>query len=153
MKFNKKTWIDNKEARLENLYSIFPWLPHARCKMYNDIVTNHLKLGMKPEEVEGFLGSANKVVYCTDEKTKCLTYQLGNCHSIATAIVYYQQALSVCFNKKHEVTWFGLEENTSGVCKQKFYCTEEECKCTEITWCGNTHCEDSIECPFKIDRW
>ncbi len=155
VKFDKELWknpngviADFTGSRSSS--SMFPSVygTDIRCKMYNDIVTNHLKLGMKLEEVKDLLGmrKSTSITYCTDEKTKCINYSLGTCY--ASSLTIYSERLIICFNKKQEVVWFGKGKNRDRVCKQKFYCFGDECECTEITYA-----EHSIECPFKIDKW
>jgi hypothetical protein len=155
IKFDKQVWSSQKIVNQGSSLASFPLYieTDVRCKMYNDISTNYLKIGMKLEEVEELFGSDKRVTYCKYEETKCLTYELGRCYS--GSLTSLTNDLVICFNKDQNLVGFGKQDYLDKVCKQKFYCTEEECKCTEIKKMEyeGISIYSSVECPDKIDRW
>ncbi len=153
VKFDKQVWSGHKKVNQGSSSESFPSVfgTDVRCKMYNDIVTNHLKIGMKLEEVEELLGYDKSVTYCKDEKTKCIEYLLGTCYSSSFTLLHNE--LVICLNRDQKVVGFGDKNYNDQGCKQKFYCIKEKCECTEITRSGSSYSAHSIECPFKIDKW
>jgi hypothetical protein len=116
--------------------------------MYHDIVTNVLKKGMHINVVEDLLGKARILTYCKDEKTKCVTYNLGTCY--ASSLTISHGALNICFNRNQQTIGFGDDDYLAKACKEKFSCFKEKCDCEEISSIGSII---PIECPFELDKW
>lgn len=146
-KFNQEKWMSNvkdPESRA-----------NARCKMYNDIVNNHLKKGMKVQEVEALFGPITEYNYCLKKKVKCINYRLGTCWTHYHSNI---DSLKICFNDSQEVIYFSnfsknwqdkeICEGANGYCK----IGEQECSCY-FTYKTDGGYNISLEkCP-EITRW
>ncbi|MFK7760970.1 MAG: hypothetical protein AB8B46_02455 [Candidatus Midichloriaceae bacterium] len=128
------------------------WMDY-RCSMYNDLTKNHLKKGMKLEEVTDMLGDYRSVDYCTNKKVKCISYQLGSCLNGALSkslIVKYfgfydRQFMYVCFDKDGKIVSNGksLGKNKYSYleCDGKentILCEKYSGDCTKTPWISNT---------------
>ena len=160
VKFDKETWRNRAGITIDlsgskSSSKAFPSVygTDIRCKMYHDIVTNYLKKDMDLNKVKELLGDEGFVTYCTDEKTKCITYGFGICY--ASALTIYHNSLNICFDKNQRIVGFGLKDYLDKTCKKKFSCMhKKKCKCTETTEMEHGGVSmHSIECPFKIDKW
>ena len=81
-KFDSKLWIkewERIEIQATKSNDKSHKYVHYRCSMYNDVMKNHLKKGMKLKEVTDMLGDYRSVDYCTNKKVKCISYTLGSC--------------------------------------------------------------------------
>jgi hypothetical protein len=79
-----------------------------RCGMYNDLVKNHLKKGMKIYYVTHILGETDFKSFCSNKKIKCLRYTLGGCSEWNESLNH--NYIEVCFNEKEEAIGFGKGE-------------------------------------------
>jgi hypothetical protein len=142
-KFSKEAW-QKADKIYKKSYGI-----SGLCSMYNDIVTNHLKKGMKLKEVEDLLGDDGLKYYCVgNKKIKCLYYSLGLCY--ASAWTRAGGTLTICFNEKHEVVDFGKD-----TAMNKKYCSKGEIYCEGRPKC-KCYVKDKLngeECDFEVDKW
>lgn len=139
-KFDSSLWIKEKEileigpTRLSERSSK---VVYYRCGMYNDLVKNHLKKGMKIKEVIRMLGDTDLKSYCIDKKIKCLSYQLDGCSEWNEWL--NRNRIEVCFNQKEEVITFGKGE-FEGMHHTRY----------SHYICGG---EDKVICCFENECW
>lgn len=143
-KFNKEKWQEN--AMITEQHT------NMRCKMYSDIIANHIKNGTKLQTIKEVFGvPANLVTYCLDKKIKCIGYKLGTCGM--TTPVY----LHICFNDNQEVIHFGKSYYFSiDICGDTFAtCNVDQKKCYCDRPGKNAYglkTQVSEECP-QMDMW
>jgi hypothetical protein len=101
--FNSELWNKTSVGKRTGGV-VHDWI-HYRCGMYEDLVNNHLKIGMKLKEVTDILGETNFRTYCGNKKVKCLKYELGVCSDWNDW--HNRNFLDVCFDKNEESIGFG----------------------------------------------
>lgn len=118
-----------------------------RCQMYTDLVTNHLKLGMKLKDVEEMIGISGPI-YCLDKKVKCYLEMLGNIYLFGF-LRMESCSFSVCFNEKEEL--IGVERGSyyEKVCSHgSMGCILRNAPCS----CYSSH-NRHIPCPPNFEKW
>jgi hypothetical protein len=148
-KFDQEKWKETKKRWKNETLSDVLYGTINRCKMYDDLVKNHLKKGMTLKEVEELLGEEKPDVYCVDKKIKCSTYHMGTCY--ASALTWSSDFLEICFNDKEKVIGFGREGFYEDVCENKFFwCPSDEEKCKYFMKKDQAMGE---KCTFEVNRW
>ena len=139
-KFDPNIWFS--DAYLSDLYETSP-----RCKMYNDLVKNHLKKGMHVDDVEKLLGKTNIKSYCIEKKNKCLSYSLGICYADSFGISHGR--IEVCFDQDNKIISTGKDGFSDKFCDYKrVICFKEECDCYTRKDQGMGE-----KCPVEIEPW
>lgn len=161
LKFDKKIWSGESKLKIDQsgnsssskmFSSVYG--TNVQCKMYHDIVTNILKKGMHINEIEDLLGKKENeiLIYCKDEKTKCIRYSLGTCY--ASSLTISHGSLNICFNRNQQALGYGQDDYLKKTCKEKFSCFKDKCDCEKIEEMKHGGISITpIECPFEIDKW
>ena len=155
-KFNKEDWMGDggklvidftgKKSSSKSFPSVYG--TNERCGMYDDLVKNYLKKGMKLKEVEKLLGKSVSYTYCVDKKIKCTSYGLGTCY--ASSWTLSSTELTICVNDKQKVIEFRKGRLHREICNEKIiHCMHDETKCD----CYIQDIRNGEECSFKVDRW
>ena len=125
----------------------------VKCKMYDDLTKNYLKIGMTIKEVEHLIGQTSSYSYCLDKKEKCATYVLGNC-TLYGSLLKENESLEICYNNENNIIKFGREREVASekkICNYKFaHCLKSHKKCDCYTMKNQSWAD---ECTFDVNRW
>jgi hypothetical protein len=156
MKFTTEAWLEDGGGKIWPGTKTIVSGTANRCQMYDDLSTNHLRLGMKLEEVEKLLGP-ERAIYCLEKRIKCLSYSLNTCYASAWTIS--SGWLDICFNHRQEVIKWGKHGNAG----PELYGTICDYKYAWFSSSKGYICEDgriqfergviSEKCSHEIEKW
>jgi len=144
-KFDKDLWV--KTSIGEYTGGIVNDYLDYRCGMYNDLVKNHLKKGMKIEEVIKMLGKTDLKYYCIDKKIKCLYYRLGTCTDFILDIGHNHTY--ICFDSNNQYISAGLSHHNDKICggeDKVIGCFKNECG-------GPQKGKNGLSIKFDYEQW
>ena len=170
-KFDSKLWIKESEvfeigpsSISDKTYTVKSY----RCSMYNDLMKNHLKKGMKLKEVTDMLGDYRSVDYCTNKKVKCISYTLGSClkgifnKSLIVEFFghYDRQFMYVCFDGNEEFISsgksYGKKKYSYSVCEGEnntILCGKYSVDCTRAPRMGGKDNDEVIYDEVEFEQW
>ncbi len=117
-KFDREKWLTAEKEYVEG----YGWLTNYSCdrgKMYYDLISNHLKKGMKIQDALELLGNPEYSEYKIQyngwfSKNTCYQYNLGDCHWLPIA-----DLLMICYKNENVVSFVRTDINDKEIEYQK----------------------------------
>ncbi len=93
---------------------------YTRCRMYKDLIKNHLHIGMPYKEVIKLLGEPLSVVYYTNPETKRLEYDVGDCTHVCLSLITDVRGylLFLSFDRNSKLINFGHGDDYNNMYKK-----------------------------------